>query len=186
MPLLEGPPPSSTGPIGSKSTLCQSKSSSSEIVSLLQISPALTTRPKVVDLRLAYSKYTAHLRAQSEMHRMISDGTWPLEPVSTDDLIEIFVSKSVYHASYQKLFSKAQEYPQIIAWLLNDHDSPTSYDIFGLQKSVYTFKDLKAVLESLDASSSKGKRKASDDDGERERKKSKKASSSKRRYNSSP
>ena len=102
---------------------------------------------------------------------MISDGTWPLEPVTTDDLIEIFVSKSVYHASYQKYFSKAQKYPQIIAWLLNDQDSPTSHDVFGLQKSVYTFKDLRALLESLDASSGK-KRKTSDEDGERERKNS--------------
>src|ERR1700690_2458922 len=177
---------SSMGPIGTTSTKSSStKSSSSEIISLLQISPALTSRPKVVDLRLAHSKYTAHLRAQSEMHRMISDGTWPLEPVTMQDLIEIFVSKSVYHASYQKYFSKAQKYPQIIAWLLNDQDSPTSHDVFGLQKSVYTFKDLRALLESLDASSGK-KRKTSVEDGGRERKKSKKASSSKHRHNSSP
>jgi hypothetical protein len=113
---------------------------------------------------------------------MISDGTWPLDPISTDDLVEIFVSKSVYHANYQKIFSRATEHPQIIAWLLNDQDSPTSYDVFGVQKSVYTFKDLKALLESAEggSSSGKGKRKASDDDREREKKKSKKSSSSKR------
>jgi hypothetical protein len=181
---LSGVPPPSTEPTDSKSAL---KVSVAEIISLLQISPAVTTRPKVVDLRLAYSKYTAYLRANSEMLRMINDSTWPYpEKLPTDDLVEVFVSRSVFHASYQKLFSRAQEHPQILAWLLNDHDSPSSYDIFGVQKSVYTFRDLKRVLDSADGggSSSKGKRKASDEDGGKERKKLKKSGSSKHRYSS--
>jgi hypothetical protein len=174
-------PPSPSARTASSSKV---KTPNSEIISLLGISLALTTRPKFVDLRLAYSKYIAYLRAQTEMHRMIHDGTWTLDPVSADDLVEIFVSKSVYHANYSKLFGKAQEYPQIMSWLRNDNDCSSSYDVFGVQKSLYTFRDLKAVLEGLDPksgeSSGKGKRKAGDDDGGRERKKSKKASSSKR------
>jgi hypothetical protein len=181
LPLSGVPPPSSTEPNNSKLT---SKIPLSEIISVLQISPVVTTRPKVVDLRLAYSKYTAYLRANSEMLRMISDGTWPFpDKIPTDDLIEVFVSKSVFHANYQKLFSRAQEHPQIVAWLLNDHDPPSNYDVFGVQKAVYTFRDLKSVLESGEggSSSGKGKRKASDEDGGKERKKSKRSTSSKHR-----
>jgi hypothetical protein len=153
----------------------------SEIIALLNISPTLTTRPKMVDLRLVYAKYQGYICAQSDMHCMIKASTWTLDPVLNDELIEIFVSKSVYHANYAKLFPQVHHYPQLLAWLKGDSES--GVDIFGFQKSAYTFKDLKMVLEEPgsggngSSSRGKGKRKVDDDDAKDEKKKSKKSSS---------
>lgn len=157
----------------------------SDIIVLLNISPALTTRPKMVDLRLAYAKYQGYLRAQSDMHHMIKASTWTLDPVSSDELIEIFVSRSVYRANYVKLFPQARNYPELLAWLKGDLES--GVDIFGLQKSVYTFKDLRMVLGEPgsggngSSSHGHGKRKVDDDDAKDEKKKSKKSSSKRHR-----
>jgi hypothetical protein len=147
---------------------------SAEIISLLNIPPTLITRPKAVDLRLAYSKYAGFLQAQADMLRMIRDGTWTLGPITNDELIEIFVSKSVYHANYPKLFTRASDHPAILAWLKNEDGAPTGLEVFGEQKFSYTFRDLKGVLDA-----GKEKRKSTEDDGERIKKKSKKSSSSK-------
>jgi hypothetical protein len=165
------PPSQASSPI---STSRPGHVNSAEIISLLNIPSTLTTRPKAVDLRLAYSKYAGFLQAQIDMLCMIGDGTWTLGPITNDELIEVFVSKSVYHASYPGLFTKACNHPAILAWLKNEDGAPTGLEVFGRQKSLYTFRDLKGVLDA-----GKEKRKSTEDDGERTKKKSKKSSSTK-------
>jgi hypothetical protein len=61
-----------------------------------------------------------------------------------------------------------------LAWLKNEDGAPTGLEVFGRQKSLYTFRDLKGVLDA-----GKEKRKFTEDDGERTKKKSKKLSSTK-------
>jgi hypothetical protein len=148
---------------------------------LLHIPVSLTSRPKgSVNLQLAYSKYKALLQAQSDMYRMLSDGTWTLRKPSSDELIEIFVSKSVWHAKYSKLFPKVRGFPEVQKWLEHGHDSPSNLDVFGVEKQSYSFKDLHKLLDDLELIRvKKGKRKAKDSIDERDEKKWKKASGSK-------
>lgn len=152
---------------------------SNQIIDLLNIPKALTIRPKVVDLRFAYAKYEGYLKAQADMYRMITAGTWPLKSLTTDELIEIFVSKSVWHANYSKLFPKVKDHSDLVRWLLNDEGAPSNVDVFGVAKQVYTFKDLQAFLDTT--SSRVEKRKARGSVGESSRKKEKKASGSRNR-----
>lgn len=68
-----------------------------QLIAHLNIPLALTSRPKHVEIHVAYSKYLGVHSAQANMNRMISDGIWPFKLLSTDTLVEIFVSKSVWY-----------------------------------------------------------------------------------------
>jgi hypothetical protein len=121
---------------------------------------------------------------------MISDGDWPLRTPTSEELIEIFVSRSIWHGSYCVTFSRTLAFPDVVMWLEKDPDALSNVAIFGVEKHVYTFSDLKGLLDRLEgkrSKKSKGKRKAQeseDEDGSRKRqKKSSKASSSKSHNN---
>jgi hypothetical protein len=145
-----------------------------KLVSLLHIPASLTVRPKAVDIRLAYSKYEAYHKAQRDLYRMIENGSWNVKQPTTDQLVEIFVSKSVWHGYYSKVFPEVHRYPLLHKWLLKASDAPPNVEIFEKEKHLYTFKDLMDVLERLD-SKKHGKRKAkgSVDEGQRKKKKGK-------------
>jgi hypothetical protein len=153
-----------------------------QIINLLNIPALLTICPKgSVDVHLAYTKYQGYLQAHSDMLRMLSDGSWTLKRPSSDELVEVFVSKSVWHANYSKLFPKARGFPAVLKWLEHGHDLPSNMDIFGVEKQSYSFRDLREVLDDLEViRTTKGKRKAKDsvDEGS-QKKKQKKSSSSK-------
>jgi hypothetical protein len=147
-------------------TTGDSGSRKGQIISLLGISDSLTVRSKSIDLCLAYAKYQGVLHAQAEMQRMIADGTWTLGKVSGDTLIEVFVSKSVWHGYYTKLFPRAKRYPTLLKWLENGEGAPVSVDVFGVVKQGYNFSDLKLLLEQLDARASKKEKKRKSREGE--------------------
>jgi hypothetical protein len=165
-----------------------------QLIALLNIPPALITRPKVVDVRLAYSKYKAFNQAQTEMYRMVADGTWSIKVPATDELVEVFVSKSVWHQNYTKVFPSAKTFPKVLAWLEQPYNKLDSDDdgdssafnvqIFGVNKTLYKFKDLKDVVKKLEKRREKRKRKDEDEGSndevvvEKSHKKSKKASTS--------
>src|ERR1700730_2435608 len=69
-----------------------------DIASILKIPPGLIIHQRAVDLCLAYAKYHGYLKAQAEMQRMIVEGSWPLKTLTSDELIEVFVSKSIWQA----------------------------------------------------------------------------------------
>jgi hypothetical protein len=121
-----------------------------QLMNLLDIPESLTVHPKAVDLHLAYAKYQSVLDAQSEMQRMLANGTWPLGKVSGDNVIEIFISKSVYYGFYLKLFPWAINHRKIIRWLENDLKLPDVLDVFGVEKAVYHLKDLKKLLDQIE------------------------------------
>jgi hypothetical protein len=136
-----------------------SESWQKQMVSLLGIPETLTGRSKTTDLRLAYAKYKGIHRAQSELQRMTSNGTWTLGKVSMDSLIELFVSKSVYYGSYNQLFPKAVKYKPLAQWLENAPDAPDGADAFGEDKVSYGFKDLKKRVDQMEVHMAKKKRK---------------------------
>jgi hypothetical protein len=131
-------------------------------VALLKISAKLVIRPATVDLRLAYAKYLGYLDAYAKMYQIITDGSWTLKTLTNVELIEVFVSKSVWHGSYSKLFPKVKTFPPLKKWLEGGPDAPSNMDVFGVEKQLYTFKDLKDVLENLEERAKKTKRKVSD------------------------
>jgi hypothetical protein len=134
-----------------------------QIIGALNISLALTTCPKAVDLCLAYAKYRGYLKAQSEMYQMVAEGSWKLKSLTSDDLITVFISRSVWHASYSKLLSQVAFHPELLSWLENHVDVPPNVNVFSVEKQAYTFKDLKDYLERKRARvlREKGKRKMS-------------------------
>jgi hypothetical protein len=110
---------------------------------------------------------------------MVSDGSWMLNQPTSDEIIEIFVSKSVWHANYSKLFPRARNFEVVLQWLEHGHNSPSNVDVFGVEKQFYSFKDLRDVLDKLElACMKKGKRKGRSDEGG-QKKKQKVASGSK-------
>jgi hypothetical protein len=136
-----------------------------ELIEALNIPLSLVTRPKIVDVHLAYAKYKAFHHAQLELYRMVAAGTWVLRSPSTDDLIQIFVSKSVWYDNYVKVFPTAKTFPLLLEWLEKPYDLSTANDdlselnirIFGVDKSTYTFANLKTAIQDLKARDKKGK-----------------------------
>jgi hypothetical protein len=84
-----------------------------------------------------------------DFNKMKSTGTWPTtcpQPTATD-IIEIFISKSMWHQYYVACFSNISKYPDMVEWLEEEgEDRPSSVDVWGFQKTSYTFADLKKWL----------------------------------------
>jgi hypothetical protein len=135
-----------------------STSLQSQILALLNIPEALTTRTRSGDLRLAYAKYKAVLQARSDMQKLRADGTWTLGKVSADTLIELFVSKTVWYNYHCKLFPQVAKYPVLKQWLDNEGDGQSSLEVWGEEKASYTFRDLQERLKTLEIRASKKKK----------------------------
>ena len=80
---------------------------------------------------------------------MIGAGTWTLPAFTNNKLIEVFVSKSTWHSKYSKLFPQVKNYPNLAAWFDHGLGCPSDFDVFGIEKQSYTFKDLEDVLDDL-------------------------------------
>jgi hypothetical protein len=105
---------------------------------------------------------------------MKKEGIWTLPPVTADDIVELFVSKSVWHGNYKKQFPRVRQFPIVEAWLEQEDEAPADADVWNEVKCLYTFADLKDLL---DMKEKKGKRKADNSDkGKKSHKKSKKTS----------
>ena len=107
-------------------------------------------------LHISYQKYKAHLEASQTYDRMI-DGSWTGNKLAAVDFIELFVSKSFWHSHVKKYFSRVSNHPLMVAWLENLEDQPSDLEVWGVEKSSYTFKDLDVYLQEAGG---KGKKKA--------------------------
>jgi hypothetical protein len=150
-----------------------------QLITLLNILTALSSRSGAVDACLAYLKYKGVLQAQKDLQHMTADGLWPFKTPHMVDIIECFVSKSVWHEKYNRYFPKIWKYPRVLQWLEGTEDGPEGLDIFGIEKPSYSFADLKDVIDELEKNSKKGKKRARDDEGDENVKKVKKTSGSK-------
>jgi hypothetical protein len=136
-----------------------SSGSKEAILSLLGISGHLCDRSDH-SLHISYQKYKAHLEATQTYQRMVADGSWTGNKLHAVDFIELFVSKSFWHSHIKKYFSKVSDHPLMIEWLENSADRPSDLDVWGLEKSSYTFKDLDMYLQQA---ARKGKKKVKGD-----------------------
>ena len=123
-----------------------------DMVDLLEIPMNLTDRPPgSVDLRVAFSKYQAVLRTQATIIWMREDESWKLKKPKAEEVIEIFVSKTVWHDKYRKLFPLAEDYPLLKKWLENGIDAPSNVEVFGKEKNIFTFTDLTEFVGKAEA-----------------------------------
>lgn len=77
----------------------------------------------------------------------MTEGAWPHQKLTNDDIIEVFVSKSAYFRSYAKIFPLVKQYPAMEKWLRNDNNGPTTFEVWGNAKQ--SFESLKVVLDKF-------------------------------------
>ena len=122
-----------------------------ELVHIFNISKHLLRDfSKNEGLHLYYKKYQACLRALSASERMASQGEWDVRRPSETEIIELFVGKTMWHGHLKKTFSRVPRYPDMLQWLNQEEDALPDIEIWGEEKSSYTFKDLKAWLDEKD------------------------------------
>lgn len=141
-----------------------------QLITLLHIPLELTSRAPA-DLRKSYKKYLAYLQAFSMMEKKVAAETWPGKKPSATDIVECFISKTFWHDYYMPTFSKMSSYPTMVRWLEGGDDAPSALEAWGIEKSVYVFKDLVEFLNnggqlSEDRGKVKTKRKVEVDDQE--------------------
>jgi hypothetical protein len=114
-----------------------------QLITLLQIPVHLTDRTEG-DLRSAYQKYLGYLQAVATLESLIANGAWPgqMKKPSGTDIVECFISKSMYFTYYRPAFTKLSRYPEMVKWLENKDDVPSALEAWGLEKPTYSFKDL--------------------------------------------
>ena len=98
-------------------------------------------------LQTSYKKYKAHLEACHTYNQMLSDRVWTGNRLTAIDLVELFVSKSFWHSHVKKYCSQVSNHPLMVEWLKNREHKPEDIDVWGVEKSNYTFKDLIGHLE---------------------------------------
>ena len=97
---------------------------------------------------------------------MKAEGTWSLRKPTTDEIVELFVSKSSWHEHYTKLFPKVEQYEVLVDWLEQGEGALSNMDTWGIEKGLYSFKDLGELLATLRSKrQKKNKRKADSVDG---------------------
>lgn len=143
--------------------------STQELISILEIPAHLTGKStKDIGLRVYYAKYQACLKAMDLMQKKFREGTWPaLKTVNRTSLIEVFVSKTMWHSHVHKYFKKIGDYPQMQIWLEGGDDTSDDLELWGVKKSSYTFIDLVTYMKEEDKlRAKKGKGKAKKDEKE--------------------
>jgi hypothetical protein len=124
------------------------------IMDTLNISPELTQLNKnKADLRMAYSKYLGILDTVQRLAEMTSDKTWTQKSTLTD-VVEVFMSKTVYHRNPAKIFPLVSKYPLMEEWFLDPKNGPTTKEVWGDKKQ--TYENLSGILKSYTKNKGKG------------------------------
>jgi hypothetical protein len=108
----------------------------------------------------AYEKYKACLKASHTLSNM--EGSWPGKKPTAVDLIEVFVSKSMWFSHYKPAFSKVAGYPEMVKWLENSDDKGTDLEVWGVEKGSYSLMDLQKFVDDGTLAEKKGKGKKKD------------------------
>ena len=180
------------------STLVDSEANASaltkvELITALEIDPDLCDDDNTdKGLIRAYAKWKAIKAAYKKLQAMAWNGPKPMYGI----IIALFVSTSMFYSHY-KYFNDAVKHPEMVEWLEERRNGPSDMDIWGHEKSYYTFSDLMKWLKeagdgvSVDSDSEsdgwkkKGKKamvkkKSSGKDGKRLHKSKAKSSGSKK------
>ena len=145
-----GPPPAynpSTETLASATSASASSSFRDQLLTLLGIPSHLTNRADR-NLHFAYQKYQAYIQACQTLLKRVSEGTWPGKKPSSTELIELFVSKSMWFSHYRPAFSKVSNYPLMVEWLENGDDKPSDEEAWGVEQAAYSLTDLRKFVDN--------------------------------------
>ena len=135
------------------------------IVTALRIPDHLIDHKKGGDMRVAYAKYLAIRDALDNLSLMSGSGTWKHNNIH-DDVIEVFVSKSVYFRNHANVFPLLVHYPAMKGWFEKTADTveadraTADAVVWGSEK--HSFDNLRKILTAHQNASpvkGKGKRK---------------------------
>jgi hypothetical protein len=104
---------------------------------------------------VAYAKYVAIKSTTQRLKKMRKEGTWNQKMPTNDEIVEVFMSKSAYFRSHQKIFPAVPNFPLMEKWLLVEDDAPTDAAVWGQKRQ--TFDNLKAILAAHSAAGKKEK-----------------------------
>lgn len=112
----------------------------------LNISPDLLHRTGVT-LKQAYRKWLAIKDTEARIDEMRKNGIWQRGKTGQNDIITIFVSRSVYFSSYLPTFPAvvSGRFPRLINWLEGGPDAPSDFEIWKSEAPAngFSFSDLK-------------------------------------------
>jgi len=131
------------------------------IATALEIPEHLIDRKKGGDIRVAYAKYLALVDALDKLSKMSASATWKHKNTN-DDVIEVFVAKSVYFRNHARVFPLLDHYPPMVQWLLNAVGAPADSVVWGNEK--HSFDSLYKILTAKQNEKRKGKGKAKEVD----------------------
>jgi hypothetical protein len=117
------------------------------LITLLDIPDHLAIRTDR-NIHISYSKYKAYLQASQTLAERVSDGSWPGKKPSSTELMEVFVSKSMWFSHYKPAFSKVANYPQMVDWLEGGDEKGSDLEVWGVEKSSYSLLDLRKFVDN--------------------------------------
>jgi len=114
-----------------------------QVADALDIDPGLTYRTDP-SLRIWYKKYNVYNEAVAKLTQMKATSTWTLADIGHTELINIFGGRSYWHSHVSSAFGNIQNHKLMVKWLEREDDDnePSDLEIWHLQKTNYTFKDL--------------------------------------------
>ena len=145
------------------------KLSTDEVITALGIPKHLTGKStKDVGLKVYYAKYQACLKAYDTMQNMYREGSWPApKMVNKTTIVELFVSKTMWHSHVQRFFKNIADYPEMQMWLEGGEDDDLG--VWGVTKTSFTFNDLATYMEDINKlRAKKGKGKKKEKEGNKE------------------
>jgi hypothetical protein len=138
-----------------------------------------------------YQRYLAHGEADKLLEKMCAADAWPGKRPGKVELVEVFISKSVWFKSYTPLFPQVKNYHDLLLWLEEDCYALLDVEVWGYEQATYDFNDLwtflkrggPAIVKNESEEEVPKKRKGKDRDrGEDESDKRRKGSRSRRLY----
>ena len=135
------------------------------IVTTLGIPDHLIDYKNGGDIHVAYAKYLGVLNALDKLSLLSGSGTWKHNNTH-DDVIEVFVSKSVYFRNHANVFPLLVHYPAMKGWFEKTADTveadraTADAVVWGSEK--HSFDNLRKILTAHQNASpvkGKGKRK---------------------------
>jgi hypothetical protein len=94
---------------------------------------------------------------------MVSEGSWPGKKPCATDLIEVFISKSMWFSHYKPAFSKVANFPEMVKWLEDSDDKGTDLEVWGVEKGTYSVMDLCNWMKNQTLGAKKGRGKKNKD-----------------------
>ena len=118
------------------------------VANALEVDSVLTHRNDS-SLRMWYKKYNAWNDVVAKLDGLKSANQWTLPDIGRSELINLFAGRAYWHSHIKKAFKDIHNYKIMVEWLERDSedDEPSDLQVWHLEKSHYTFKDLGLWME---------------------------------------